>query len=78
MGLVIGRKEGEAIIIGDLIRIEVFEENGLLRLDIDAPKEINIVREEIYNPKNKNSSKALYEFAKTHEKLFKPSSIEEV
>ncbi|KAF0219386.1 MAG: carbon storage [Geobacteraceae bacterium] len=46
--LVLTRKIGEAIIIGDNIRIEVVDlKEGQVRLGIKAPDEVNIYREEI-------------------------------
>jgi len=48
MGLVIGRKKGEAVIIDGDIRVEVVKnEDGLMRLNIDAPKHMSIEREEL-------------------------------
>lgn len=47
--LVLTRKKDERIIIGDKIKITVVEiENGRVKLGIDAPDEIEIVREELY------------------------------
>ena len=47
--LVIGRKPGEYIMIGDNIKVKVVKsEQGDLRLAIEAPKEIPIIRGEIY------------------------------
>ena len=47
--LVLGRKPGEYIMIGDNIRVEVVRsKEGDLRLAIDAPREMRIVRGEIY------------------------------
>ena len=47
--LVLGRKPGEYVMIGDHIRVEVVKsKEGDLRLAIDAPKEVAIVRGEIY------------------------------
>lgn len=41
---------GATKLIGDFIKVMVLQtESGLLRLAIDAPKEINIYREELYN-----------------------------
>ena len=43
--LILGRKEGEALLIGDDIRISVLAiEKGRVRLAIDAPKNISILR----------------------------------
>ena len=47
--LVLSRKEGEKIIIDDKIEVTVLEtENGQVQLGIDAPKSIEIHREEVY------------------------------
>lgn len=47
--LVLGRKPGEYIVIDGKIKVEVVKsEKGDLRLAIDAPREIEIVRGEIY------------------------------
>ncbi|WLD92967.1 carbon storage regulator [Alkalihalobacillus sp. AL-G] len=48
MALVIGRKPGESIIIDGNIKITVIKtEDSMLRLKIDAPKNVPIVREEL-------------------------------
>lgn len=48
--LVLSRKKDEKIIIGDGITIMVIEVRGdKVRLGIDAPKEISVHREEVYN-----------------------------
>lgn len=58
--LVLTRKEGEGIVIGDDVRIYVVElKNGSIRLGIDAPKEKKIYRQEIYDKvslENKNAA----------------------
>lgn len=47
--LVLGRKPGEYVVIDGKIRIEVVKsEKGDLRLAIDAPREVEIVRGEIW------------------------------
>ncbi|MCT4543229.1 MAG: carbon storage regulator [Vallitalea sp.] len=47
--LVLGRKPGEYVMIGDEIKVEVVKsKDGDLRLAIDAPRDIQIVRGEIY------------------------------
>lgn len=48
--LILSRKVGEAIIIGDNVSITVLSCIGrTIRLGIEAPKEISVHREEIYN-----------------------------
>jgi carbon storage regulator len=47
--LVLGRKPGEYIMIGDNIKVKVVRsENGDLRLAIDAPREVTITRGEVW------------------------------
>lgn len=46
--LVLQRKSGESILIGENIRIVVLRMEGkIVKIGIDAPQSINIVREEI-------------------------------
>jgi carbon storage regulator len=48
--LVLTRKVGETVIVGDNIRITVLEINrNQVRLGFEAPAEVKIYREEIYN-----------------------------
>lgn len=54
--LVLGRKPGEYIVIGDNIKVQVVKsENGQLRLAIDAPKEMKIVRGEVWEQQQKEA-----------------------
>lgn len=47
--LVLGRKPEEYVIIGNNIKVKVIRsENGQLRLGIDAPKSMKIVRGEVW------------------------------
>lgn len=47
--LVLSRKKDEKIIIGDQIKIMVIEIRGdKVRLGIDAPKEVRVHRQEVY------------------------------
>jgi len=46
--LVLARKLDESIVIGDNIVVKVVAiENGVVKLGIDAPKEISIIRDEL-------------------------------
>lgn len=52
--LVLGRKPGEYIVIDNKIKVAVVKtEEGNLRLAIDAPREIEIVRGEVYEKRGK-------------------------
>jgi carbon storage regulator len=51
--LVLGRKPGEFVMIGEDIMVKVVRSaDGDLRLAINAPKSINITRGEIYETQN--------------------------
>ena len=56
--LALTRKKNEAIIIGGDIKITVIDiKDGKVRLGIEAPKDVNIHREELYiDIKNENES----------------------
>ena len=47
--LVLTRKAGEGIVIGDEIRVTILEnKEGRIRLGIEAPQDMTIHREEVY------------------------------
>ncbi|MFC7062472.1 carbon storage regulator CsrA [Halobacillus seohaensis] len=47
--LVLNRKEGESVRIGDDIEIKIVAlEGGQVKLGIDAPKHVDIHRQEVY------------------------------
>ena len=51
--LVLGRKPGEYVMIGQDIMVKVIKsDDGDLRLAINAPKSINIIRGELYENQN--------------------------
>ena len=53
--LVLTRKAGESVVIGDSIRVTVIELSpGVVRLGFEAPAEIAIHREEVYKNINGN------------------------
>ncbi|OPJ60876.1 carbon storage regulator CsrA [Clostridium oryzae] len=47
--LVIARKKGETVLIGDNIEVTVVKvDDGSVKLAINAPKDISILRKELY------------------------------
>ena len=57
--LVLTRKIGEQIRIGDTVTVRVLEVRGSqVRLGVDAPAEVRIYREEIYHPEREANGTA--------------------
>lgn len=70
--LVITRKKGESILIGDNIEISISKiEDGSVKLAINAPKEVTILRKELYEEveKQNKESKAMVLDLKSLKKL---------
>lgn len=62
--LMLGRNPEEYVVINDNIIVKVIDNDGLLRLGIDAPKDVSIVRGEVYERTHKRprciNGEALY------------------
>jgi carbon storage regulator len=58
--LVISRKKGESLLIGDDIEITVSKiEDGTVKLSVSAPRSVTILRKELYREvENENKSAA--------------------
>ena len=57
--LIITRKKGESLMIGDDIEIVVSRiEDGSVKIGIKAPKDISILRKEIYEEVEKENKEA--------------------
>lgn len=58
--LVVTRKKGESILVGDDIEIKVTKiDDGSVKIAIDAPKSMTILRKEVYEKvkeENKNAT----------------------
>lgn len=58
--LVIKRKKGESLRIGDNVEVTVIGiENGAVKLAIDAPKNVTILRKELYKQVTDENKKAV-------------------
>lgn len=58
--LVISRKKGESILIGEDIEITIIKvENGSVKLAINAPKEVSILRKELYKEVTDENQRAM-------------------
>lgn len=58
--LVVKRKKGESILIGDDIEVNVVSvENGSVKISINAPKDITILRKELYKEIEEENKQAV-------------------
>lgn len=58
--LVLSRKPGESIVLANSIRVTVIEvSGGVVRIGIEAPREISIVREELHREVEGENLRAL-------------------
>jgi len=59
--LVLSRQSDETIIIGDNIRITIVEVRGdKVRIGIDAPRDVSVHRQEIYDAIRRDAEKAAH------------------
>lgn len=57
--LILNRKENESIIIDDRIEIKILEiADGKIKIGIEAPKEISVLRKEIYEEVKEENTQA--------------------
>ncbi|MEY8303839.1 carbon storage regulator CsrA [Anaerosalibacter bizertensis] len=57
--LILTRKKDESIVIGDNVEVKVLEINdGKVKLGIEAPKNIDIIRKELYENIQEENKKA--------------------
>ena len=68
--LVLSRKKGESIVIGDNIEISIIDIQGdTIRLGINAPREVQIYRKELYEEIKTENLKATASIDHLQEKL---------
>ncbi|MDB3085897.1 carbon storage regulator [Clostridioides difficile] len=64
--LVISRKKGEEILIGDYIEVKIVDIDGNnIKLAISAPDDVSILRKEIYDRIKEENKKAVNKNLKT-------------
>ena len=62
--LILQRRTGESVVIGEDVRVTVISiEGGRVRLAIDAPPEVSILRRELLDAKLANQDSAVEEAA---------------
>jgi carbon storage regulator len=70
--LVIGRKKGESLLIGEDVELTIIKiENGSVKIAINAPKEVVILRKELYKEVTDENQRAMVFDASALEKLRK-------
>lgn len=72
--LVLSRRKGEQLIISDNIIITILESGDEIKLGIDAPKKVKIVRKELLDSvkeTNKKSTQVSIEAIEQLKRLFK-------
>lgn len=58
--LVVTRKKGESLLIGDDIEISIVKvDNGTVKLAINAPREMTILRKELYTEVQEENKEAI-------------------
>ncbi|EKQ51142.1 MULTISPECIES: carbon storage regulator CsrA [unclassified Clostridium] len=58
--LIITRKKGESLMIGDDIEITISKiDDGSVKIGIEAPKSVNILRKELYEQVEKENKVAM-------------------
>lgn len=58
--LILNRKIGESIILDDNIEIKILEiQDGKVKIGIEAPKEVTILRKEVYDEVIEENKKSL-------------------
>ena len=58
--LILNRKIGESIILGDDIEVKILEvQDGKIKIGIEAPEDVNILRKEVYDEVIEENKKSL-------------------
>lgn len=58
--LILNRKVGESIILGDNIEVKILDiQDGKIKLGIEAPRDISILRKEVYDAVIEENKKSI-------------------
>lgn len=58
--LILNRKPGESIILGDTIEVIILDiQDGKIKIGIEAPKEVGILRKEVYDEVKAENQRSL-------------------
>lgn len=58
--LILNRKPGESIILNDNIEVRILEiQDGKIKIGIEAPKEVSILRKEVYDEVKEENKRSL-------------------
>ncbi len=58
--LILNRKVGESIILGDNVEVKILEiQDGRVKIGVEAPKDISILRKEVYDEVIEENRKSL-------------------
>lgn len=58
--LILNRKIGESIILGDNIEVKILDmQDGKIKMGIEAPRDISILRKEVYDAVIEENKKSL-------------------
>lgn len=75
--LVLSRRKGESIIIGDHIEISVVEVQGeIVKLGIKAPREVSIMRQELYEQVSEANREATQSITKLTQQMDRLKSLD--
>jgi carbon storage regulator len=72
--LILSRKPGESIVIDGRITVKIIRlEGDIVKLGIDAPREVPVHRQEVYDEIQKNNQAALTDTRPTVPRLSTPA-----
>jgi carbon storage regulator len=74
--LILSRKPGETVVIDGRIRVKVIRVEGdVVKIGIDAPAEVSVHREEVYDEIQRNNKEAATPDALTVPRISRPNKF---